>query len=375
MAAWSTEQERREVAELEVEHVETVIVGGGQAGLAVGYHLARRGRPFVILDAHECVGDSWRRRWDSLRLFTPAGHDDLPGMRFPAPSWSFPTRDEMADYLEAYAAHFGLAVRGGVRVDGLGTARGRFVLAAGERRFEADQVVLASGPFQTARIPAFAPEVDRRILQLHSSEYRNPSQLRHGGVLVVGPGNSGADIALDVADSHRTWLSGEHPGHLPLNTAGTSGRLAFPLLWFVWTHVLNVGTPIGRRARPKVLAGPEPLIRVKPKHLAAAGVERVARTAGVRDGRPLLEDGRVMDVANVIWCTGYRQDLGWIDLDGFEDGTEPETERGVVGSQPGLYLVGREFLYAFNSHTVGGVGRDAEHIADHIAGRRAASPR
>ncbi|MFL5871721.1 MAG: flavin-containing monooxygenase [Solirubrobacterales bacterium] len=353
----------------EVEQFETVIVGGGQAGLAIGYHLANRGRSFVILDAHERIGDAWRKRWDSLRLFTPAGHDNLPGMGFPAPHWSFPTRDEMAEYLETYATEFDLPVRSGVRVDSLAEEGGRYLLAAGDRRFEADQVVIATGPFQAPKVPAFAPELDPRIVQMHSSEYRNPSQLPDGGVLVVGPGNSGADIALDVAGTHRTWLSGEHPGHIPLNTTGTSGRLAFPLIWFVWTHVLNVGTPVGRKARPKVLAGPEPLIRVKPKHLAAAGVERVARTSGVKEGLPELEDGTVMDVASVIWATGYRRELGWIDLDGFDADIEPDTDRGVIEGQPGVYLLGREFLYAFNSHTIGGVGRDAEHIAERIAAR------
>lgn len=369
MSVQLSEQEPGQSPAAQVERFETVIIGGGQAGLAVGYHLAERGRPFVILDANQRIGDAWRKRWDSLRLFTPAGHDNLPGMRFPAPHWSFPTRDEMADYLETYAARFELPVRTGVRVDGLGTARGRFILAAGEQRFEADQVVIASGAFQKARIPEFAPDLDPRIVQMHSTEYRNPSQLRAGPVLVVGPGNSGADVALDVASNHETWLSGEHPGHIPVNTVGTSGRLAFPFIWFVWTHVLNRRTPIGRKVLPKLEAEPEPLIRVKPKHLAAAGVQRVARVGGVNDGLPVLEDGRVMDVANVIWCTGYRPDLEWIDVDGFEGDTEPTGERGVLDSQPGLYVVGREFLHAFNSHTIGGVGRDAEHIATHIATR------
>jgi putative flavoprotein involved in K+ transport len=351
-----------------IERTETVVIGGGQAGLSVGYHLAQLGRPFVILDAGARIGDSWRARWDSLRLFTPARRDGLPGMPFPARKHSFPSRDELADYLEAYAERFELPVRNGVRVDALARVGERFLVAAGEQRLEADQVVIATGPFQAPHTPPFASELDPRIVQLHSTDYRNPSQLQDGDVLVVGAGNSGADIALELAAGRRVLLSGEHPGHIPIAIEGNSGRLLFPVLWFVWTHILNRGTPIGRRALPKIAAGKEPLIRVKPKHLVAAGIERVARTAGVANGRPRLDDGRELDVANVVWCTGYRQSHDWIDLPGFDD-TEPAGDRGEVAAEPGLFVVGREFLHAFNSHTVGGVGRDAAHVARQIATR------
>jgi putative flavoprotein involved in K+ transport len=349
----------------DVEFFDTVVIGGGQAGLSMGHHLARLGRPFVVLDAHPRVGDAWRRRWDSLTLFTPSAHNGLPGMKFPKPGWSFPTKDEMADYLEAYAERFELPVRTGVRVDALGRTRDRFVIAAGEQRFEADNVVIATGMFQAPRVPEFADRLDPRIVQLHSSEYRNREQLREGDVLVVGAGNSGADIALDVAAGHRTWIAGDHPGHLPINTIGLSGRLAFPVIWKVWTHLLNTSTPIGRRAQPKVLAEAEPLIRWKPKHLAAAGIERVPRVTAAAGGLPELADGRVMDVANVIWCTGYRTRLEWLDLPVPDEGAPPA--RGVVDGEPGLFVLGRQFQYAFNSHTVGGVGRDAGFIARRIA--------
>jgi putative flavoprotein involved in K+ transport len=352
-----------------VEECETLVIGGGQAGLAVGYFLSRLGRPFAILDAGDRVGDSWRERWDSMRLFTPARRDGLPGMAFPARKHSFPTRDEMADYLEAYAEHFELPLRAGVRVDALGrSTSGRFLIAAGEQRFEADHVVIATGPFQEPHVPAFADQLDPRIAQRHSSEYRNPAQLADGDVLVVGAGTSGADIALELAEERRVWLSGELPAAIPFNIEGTAGRLIFPLLWQVWSHVLTFGTPIGRKALPKIRAGRQPLIRVKPNHLAAAGVELVPRAVGARDGLPLLDDGRVMDVANVVWCTGYRNAHDWIDLPILDEDSDVTTDHhGVVASEPGLYRVGREFLYAFNSHTVGGVGRDAERIVKAIA--------
>src|SRR5918995_2638960 len=175
------------------EHIETVIIGAGQTGLSVGYHLAKRGRRFVILDANERIGDSWRKRWDSLRVFTPARYNGLPGWPFPAPGWSYPTKDEVADYLELYAARYRLPVRTGIRVDGLSREDSGYVVTAGMSRYEADNVVVATGGYQAPRIPGFASELDPHIVQLHSSQYRNPSQLGEGGVLVVGAGNSGAE--------------------------------------------------------------------------------------------------------------------------------------------------------------------------------------
>ncbi|HEX3211424.1 MAG TPA: NAD(P)/FAD-dependent oxidoreductase, partial [Actinomycetota bacterium] len=226
------------------ERFETVVVGGGQAGLATGYHLARLGRPFVILDAGQRVGDPWRGRWDSLRLFTPARYSGLPGMGFPAPAWHYPAKDEVADYLEAYAARFELPVRGGVRVDGLTRLGDRFLVSAGARRFEADNVVVASGAYHHPRVPAFAAELGPGLLQLHSSSYRRPAQLRDGGVLVVGAANSGAEIALELSAGHATWLSGPHPGNEPARAGGRADRLTTPALWFAFSKVLSVGNPV-----------------------------------------------------------------------------------------------------------------------------------
>jgi putative flavoprotein involved in K+ transport len=351
------------------ERVDVVVVGAGQAGLAVGYHLARQHRRFVILDSHPRVGDVWRRRWDSLRLFTPARYDGLPGWSFPAPARSFPTRDEMADYLEAYAARFDLPVRTGVRVDGLRRVGERYLVTAGDTVFEADHVVVACGQYHLPTVPAFAGRLDPSIRQLHSSEYRDPSQLRDGAVLVVGAGNSGADIAIELSGERRTWLSGPDKGAVPFRIDGRIALMLLPLLWFFASHVLTVRTPIGRKVRPKAIAHGAPLIRVKPADIAAAGITRVPRTVEVRDGVPVLEDGRVVEVANVIWCTGLRPDFGWIDLPVFgEDGT-PVCARGVVEAEPGLYFVGLDFLYAFTSENVGGVGRDAKHIAKRIGSR------
>ncbi len=348
------------------ERFETVIVGGGQAGLSTGYHLAKRGRPFVILEANERIGDSWRKRWDTLRLFTPARYNALPGSTFPAPAWSFPGKDHVADYLEDYAATFELAVRTGVRVDGLSKNGDRYVVAANGRRLEADRVVVASGAYQRPRIPAFAVELDPGLVQLHSSAYRHPSQLQDGGVLIVGASNSGAEIALEVARTHRTWLSGRHPGQEPFRPGSRGDRVSIPLVWWLATRALTVKTPMGRKARDTFATRGLPLARVRRKDFAAASIERVPRTAGVRGGLPTLDDGRVLEVANVIWCTGYMPDFAWIDLPVFAADGAPVHDRGVVSSAPGLYFVGLMFLYALASSLVGGVGRDAEHIARHI---------
>jgi putative flavoprotein involved in K+ transport len=354
------------------ERVQVVVIGGGQAGLSVGYCLARHGLSFVILEANPRVGDSWRKRWDSLRLFTPAKYDGLIGLPFPAPASSFPTKDQMADYLEAYAKHFNLPVRTGIRVDRLSRDGARYIVDAGDLRVEADHVVVAMATYQAPRVPEFARALDPGILQLHSGDYRNPGQLRQGDVLVVGAGNSGADIALDVARSHHTWLSGRHPGNVPFAIEGRTARLVLPFLFRIVFHrILTVDTPMGRRARPGLISKGGALIRVKPADLAAAGVERTPRVTGVRDGKPLLADGRVLDISNVIWCTGFHPGLSWIDLPKPVYGAdgEPVHDRGIVPDEPGFYFVGLHFLYSFSSTMIHGVARDAERIADVIQAR------
>lgn len=359
------------------DEFETIIIGGGQAGLATGYQLATRGVPFVILDANGRVGDSWRRRWDSLRLFTPAVYDSLPGMSFPAPDHSYPTKDETADYLEAYAQNFDLPVRSGVRVDGLFKEGDRFVVTAGDLRFEAGNVVVAIGAYHSPRVPDFASQLDPAIVQLHSSQYRSPSQLREGEVLVVGAGNSGAEIAIELSRHHRTWLSGRDTGQEPTRAGSLPDRLLMPIMWLMATRVLNVRNPIGRKVRDRFLDPPRgiPLGRVKRKDFRVAGIERVPRVVGIGDGYPALEDGRILDdVSNVIWCTGFVPDFSWIDLPILGDGGFPVHDRGVVESQPGLYFMGLLFLNTLSSALVGGVGRDAEHIARHIMTTRSDLP-
>jgi len=357
---------------MRTERINTVVIGGGQAGLSVGHHLQRRGVAFVILDANERVGDVWRKRWDSLRVFTPARYSSLDGMPFPAPPYSFPTKDAMGDYLEQYARHFALPVRCGVRVERLSRLGERFLVVAGDQQFEADNVVVAMANYQRPRVPTFAKDLNPQIVQLHSLDYRNPAQLQPGGVLIVGAGNSGAEIALDVAPEHETWVAGRDTGHVPFRVDGLLARLLLIrlVLRVVFHRILTVRTPMGRKARARMLHVGGTLVRTKPRDLIAAGIKRVPRVARIENGLPVLEDGRVLDVANVVWCTGFHPGFSWIDLPVFEPDGEPRHEEGIVASEPGLYFVGLHFLSAMSSVMIHGVGRDAARIADRISATR-----
>jgi putative flavoprotein involved in K+ transport len=349
---------------------DTIVIGGGQAGLSVGYHLAKRELPFVIFDANARIGDSWRKRWDSLRLFTPARFNGLDGMPYPAPAHYFPTKDEMGNYLESYAAKFELPIQTGVRVDRLSKNGDRFVIASGGQRYEAKNVVVAMANYQVPRKLAFSSQIDPGITQLHSMEYRNPSQLQNGSVLIVGAGNSGSEIAMELAPYHSVIMSGRSTGEIPFRIESRMARVLLInlTLRFLFHRVLTVKTPMGRKIRPKVLARGGPLIRVKQRDMAAAGIERVPRVAGVENRLPMLEDGRVLEVANVIWCTGFQPGFSWIDLPGMEK-LDTIHHRGVVPDQPGLYFTGLHFLYSLSSAMIHAAGRDAEHIANVIAAR------
>jgi putative flavoprotein involved in K+ transport len=358
-----------------VERHEVVVIGAGQAGLAAGYHLAQRGIEFVILEASARVGDVWRDRYDSLLLYSPARYNALPGHRFPLGRNVFPTGAQMGDYLEAYVAHHRLPVHTGVRIESLradADAADGYLVTAGARTYRADQVIVATGAFQRPYVPEFAAQLDPRIRQLHSADYRNVGQLADGPVLVVGVSHSGADLAYEVAAAgHRTILSGRDHGQLPFSVNSRRAVLAWPIMRFVAWNLLTLSTPIGRKMAPQVRKGGGPLLRIRRSDLERAGVERLeARTTGVSDGRPMLADGTVLDVANVIWCTGFRPEYGWIDLPVIGEDGWPRQFRGVVDSSPGLFFLGIPFLYSFTSMLVIGAGRDAAYVVERIAGRR-----
>ncbi len=355
-----------------IEHFDTIVIGGGQTGLTVGYELEQRGVDFVILDANDRVGDAWRKRWDSLLLFTPARYNGLPGMPFPAKGDTFVTKDELATYLETYAEANDLPIRSRTRVTRVSHDGDSFVVEAGGKELRSANVVIAMANYQVPHVPDFAPDLDPDILQMHSAQYVRPSQLADGPVLVVGLGNSGADIGLELANDRETYVAGTPGPVIPFRIEPWLGRnVGVRLVRFVAVKVLNTGTPIGRRARPKMMRHTGgPIVRVKPRDLVEAGAHRVGRVTGIRDGRPVLADGTALDVANVVWCTGFRPGFDWIDLPVFDNEGRPVHERGIVASQPGLYFCGLFFQHALWSETLSGMPIDARYIADHLASKK-----
>ena len=355
------------------DEVDTVIIGAGQCGLSTGYYLSKQSRSFVILDENERVGDNWRRRYDSLRLYTPSRYNGLPGMAFPGSRSAFPSGQELADYLQKYAARFDLPVRGSTtveRVERLSSAEGGFLVTTNTGTVRAANVVVATGPQHLPHVPDFAGELDPEIRQFHSSDYRNQSQLQPGPVLVVGASHSGADLAMECAPDHPTWLVGRDTGQIPINIEGRLARGVLPVLWFVANHVLTVRNPAGSKLQHELRTEGGPLLRYKNEDLDAAHVHRTeSRLVGVREGQPVLDDGTVLDVTNVLWCTGFRRDFSWIDLPILDDLGWPRAERGVSSDVDGLYFVGLIFQFSFASMLVGGAGRDAHHVARQIARR------
>jgi putative flavoprotein involved in K+ transport len=353
------------------QHIQTLVIGAGQAGLSTGYHLQRRGLRFLIVDAADRVGDNWRHQWDTLRLYTPARYDGLPGLPFPAEPWHYPHKDEVADYLERYALELGLPVRMGTRVRRLAAHDGGYRVELDDGVITCDNVVVATGSFgRTPAVPEFAADLDPGILQLHSSDYRRPEQLQPGPVLVVGASHSGYDIAYEVATAHPTVLSGRDRGQIPVRLDSPRIRVFFPVMVFVFRHVLTRRTPMGRKEMDEVRFHGGPALRVKREDLAARGVRRTeARVTGVSHGQPQLADGTVVDAANVIWCTGFQQVFDWIDLPVLDDRGWPQEYRGVVDSAPGLFFCGLSFQYAMSSMVFPGVGRDADYVARRIAQR------
>jgi putative flavoprotein involved in K+ transport len=344
---------------------DTIVIGAGQAGLATGYYLTRAQQDFVILDAGAQLGDSWRRRWDSLRLFTPSQYDSLPGLAFPAKRGSYPTKDDMADYLKQYAQQFSLPIMLNAQVTGLDRASQGFEVTTSTEKLTARQVVVATGANPVARIPELAKDLDRAIYQVHSSQYRNPEALPDGDVLVVGAGMSGVEIALEISRTRHTFLSGHPHPHIPDPIFQYAGGL----FWLFINNVLTIRTPIGRKARSAILRGGGPLIRASMEDVDKAGIERLPRVTGVDHGHPQPQDGRVLSVASIVWATGYRPDFSWIHLAVVDESGWPRTRRGVAEGVEGLYFVGMLFQFGLTSGLVGGVGRDAQFVVEHIRKR------
>ncbi|MGV0740032.1 NAD(P)-binding domain-containing protein [Mycobacterium syngnathidarum] len=355
------------------QHIETLIIGAGQAGLSTGYHLRQMNRPFVIVDANERIGDNWRRHYDSLCLYTPAKYSGLPGTAFSGKDrWRYPTRDEVAEFLERYALEWDLPVRMSTRVDLLTAGPGPgYTAHIGDNILTCDNVVVATGTFGlTPNLPGFASDLDPTIRQLHSSQYRRPQQLQPGPVLVVGASHSGTDIAYETALTHPTILCGRDCGQIPVRWDSRRIRVALPILVFVWRHIVTRRMPIARKAMRHIRSHGAPMLRVKRADLADRGVRRhTIRLSGVADHQPTLSDGTVLDVRNIVWCTGFKQVFDWIELPIFGPDGWPREYRGVCAEAPGLFFCGLSFQYAFSSMVLPGIGRDARYVARKIVRR------
>jgi putative flavoprotein involved in K+ transport len=342
------------------ERLDVTVIGAGQAGLAIGYFLARQGRRFVIIDGADSIGSAWRARWDSLTLFTPRRYDSLPGLEFPGDPDGYPRRDEVIEYLERYAETFKLPIALDYGVRSLSLTDDSFVLDVEDgSSIEADQVVVATGPFQVPRIPAFAADLGPDVFQTHSTGYRNPADLPAGRVLIVGGGNTGFQIAQELAATHEVHLAvGSRQTPLPQRFLGRD------LFWWLEkTRVLHktVDSRLGQRMRDR-----DTLIGSSPRSARHAGVHMKPRAVGVSGRTVSFADESTLDVDAVIWATGYRFDHSWIELPvADEDGTLRH-RRGVT-DVPGLYFLGLPWQHTRGSALLGWVKDDAEFIADEIA--------
>jgi putative flavoprotein involved in K+ transport len=338
---------------------EVVVVGGGQAGLAIGYYLAQQGRAFTILEAADEPAAAWRERWDSLKLFTSARYDALPGLAFPGDPDRYPTRDEVAEYLTEYARRFQLPVELGSRVRSVRSAGDGYMVELDDRSYEADQVVIATGPFQVPRVPPIAERLDDDVPQLHSSAYRSPKSISAGPVLVVGGGNTGYQIAEELSSSREVHLSiGSRQTPLPQRILGRD------LFWYLEATGLirkTTASRIGRR-----MSGRDTLIGSTPRGLRRRhGVQLHERAVEATGSTVTFSDGKTLDVGSVIWATGFELDHSWIDVPVFDDGGRPVHRRGVTES-PGLYFLGLTWQHTRGSALLGWVKDDAEHIAQQI---------
>jgi putative flavoprotein involved in K+ transport len=338
---------------------EVVVVGGGQAGLAIGYYLAEQERDFIILEAAAEPAAAWRERWDSLKLFTSARYDSLPGLEFPGDPDRYPGRDEVVDYLTDYVRHFDLPVQLDSAVRAIRKPGGSYLVELDERSYEADQVVVATGPFQVPFVPAIAGRLDPDVAQMHSTEYRSPDAIPEGPVLVVGGGNTGFQIAEELSGSREVHLSiGSRQTPLPQRILGRD------LFWYLDATGLirkTTASRIGRR-----MEGRDTLIGSTPRGIRRRHGVSLHGRAIVAGGRTVeFSDGTTLDVGAVIWATGFRVDHSWVDVPVFDDAGRLVHRRGVTDS-PGLYFLGLSWQHTRGSALLGWVKDDAEHIAQQI---------
>src|SRR6266702_8209298 len=339
-----------------------LVIVAGQAGLALGYHLKATPFTFQIVDCHTRIGDSWRKRYDSLVLFTPRTYSALPGLAVPGDPESYPTKDEIADYLESYASHFELPVMGDTLIRWLERTNDGFraTSEAGEN-IDCRAMVLATGAYQQPALPLISQQLSADVLQLLPETYISPAQIPPGEVLVVGDGATGRQIARELTVTHHVLLSTGRPRRVsPERILGKS------LFW--WMDKLG----LVRASRESAIG--KYLMKVDPFPGKALGLKRLGQQGAVVVGRLLQVDGKQVTFADgeptavetVIWATGYQEHTDWIAIPEAKDAEAHLLHQRGISPVPGLYLIGRSWQWTRGSALLTGVGDDALYLKDHI---------
>jgi putative flavoprotein involved in K+ transport len=350
--------------------LDVLVIGAGQAGLALGQHLRQHDLRFLLVDRHARLGDSWRQRFDSLTLFTPRAYSALPGLPLTGDPDGYPTKDELADYLETYAARFDLPVALETGIAALERRDGGFHATTDRGdTLTARAVVIATGAFQEPVVPAIAAALSPSVTQLTAERYRNPVDVPAGTILVVGDGATGRQIALELSESREVLLAAGRPRRVSRDRI--LGRSVF---W--WMDKLGVirMSPESRLGRKLKATDPFPGRHLELGRLRERGVTVTGRLAGATGNRVTFAAGEPAAVDAVIWATGYRDRTEWVAIPGAVDADGAFVEKQGVSPVPGLFFIGRSWQTSRGSALVTGVGRDAAGIADRIAEALPAPP-
>ncbi len=346
---------------------DTIIIGSGQAGLSAAYYLKKADQNFVVLTKDNRVGDNWRKRWDSLKLFTPAFYNNLPGMSFLSEDPDYlPDKNETGDFLETYSKEFKLPIKFNNEVIEIVRDGNLFSIKTKTEIYHTKNVIVAAGAFQTPFIPEFSKDISESVFQIHSSFYKNPNQLKEGNVLVVGAGSSGLQISTEIKNESEikriVWLSGPDTGTFPRKLFGID------IYHFLAPTIFKIPTKtfLGKIVKAVSYRHGDLALRPTYKKMIKSGVKRIGRTIGVKNGFPITEKSIPLEIENIIWCTGFKNNFNWIKLNIFNENGFPIHTRGIINKEPGIYFLGLHFQHTISSSLLGGVKKDAEFIINFI---------